>query len=255
MAKRRRNSLPAASQTGRRGGFLPRRSGSLREALAFRYPHQAATQAPSKQTATGRKGRAKDEEAAEKTREPKQTVRTWRRPAFASGQPAGREYGSAIHAALQYIRYEACGGAEAVAGEIKRLVEQRFLTEEQGRLVEREQLAAFFATPLGTKLRTGTPYLREFKFSILDSGSHYGEGLEEESVLLQGVVDCALLEEDGITVIDFKTDRVTKQTLAQAAERYAVRLRTYGEALRRIYEKPIKESYLYFFHINQFVKL
>lgn len=139
--------------------------------------------------------------------------------------------------------------------EIRRLVEQRFLTEEQGRAVNCEKIAAFFATPVGQKLRSGTPHLREFKFSILDDSSHYGEGLEEEKVLLQGVVDCALVEPDGITVVDFKTDRVTAETLAAVKERYAVQVKTYGEALRRIYEMPIKAQYLYFFHIDAFVEI
>lgn len=227
----------------------------LRKALSFRYDYAAPTQAPSKQTATGRKGRVKDAEAAEDTQEPKHILRTWRRPAFLSRQTAGKAYGSAIHAALQYLRYENCGNTEAVSQEVTRLVEGGFLTQEQGSLVNCEKIALFFESEIGTKLRTGTPYLREFKFSILDDGSHYGEGLEGEQVLLQGVVDCALLEMDGITVVDFKTDHVTEETVAAVAERYRLQVQTYGEALSRIYEKPIKAQYLYFFRLDRFVEI
>ena len=113
--------------------------------------------------------------------------------------------------------------------------------------------AAFFATSLGKKLRQGTDHLREFKFSILDDASDYGEGLEEECVLLQGVVDCALLESDGITIIDFKTDYVTETTLPEVVERYRLQVLTYAEALSRIYEMPIKARYLYLFHLDKFV--
>lgn len=227
----------------------------LKKALLFQYDHSAATQAPSKQTATDRKGRIKDAEAAENTREPKHPVRTWRRPAFLTQQVEGKAYGSAIHAALQYLRYENCGSTEEVSGEIKRLVEEGFLTKEQGSLVNCEKIARFFTTEIGTKLRTGTPYLREFKFSILDDGRHYGDGLEGEQVLLQGVVDCALLEEDGITVVDFKTDYVTEETLATVTDRYRPQVQTYGEALSRIYEMPIKAQYLYFFRLDRFVEV
>lgn len=227
--------------------------GQLKSALSFRYGHIAATQAPSKQTATGRKGRVKDAEAAENAEEPKRPVRTWRQPGFLSRQTEGRAYGSAIHAALQYLRYESCGSTEAVEGEVRRLVEDGFLTEEQGKLANCGKIARFFESEIGTKLRTGTPYLREFKFSILDDGRHYGEGLEGERVLLQGVVDCALLEEDGITVVDFKTDSVTEDTLPIVAERYRPQVQTYGEALGRIYEMPIKARYLYFFRLDRFM--
>ena len=74
-------------------------------------------------------------------------------------------------------------------------------------------------------------------------------------MLLQGVVDCAILEEDGITVLDFKTDRVTKETVASTANRYRPQLETYAEALSRIYERPVKEKYLYFFHLGELTAL
>lgn len=227
----------------------------LRKALSFQYGYTAATQAPSKQTATDRKGRFKDAEAAEHAQEPKHLKRAWRKPSFLSKQVEGKAYGNAIHAALQYLRYENCGSMQEVSQEILRLVENGFLTQEQGSLVNCEMIARFFATEIGQKLRMGTKHLREFKFSILDDGRHYGEGLEGEEVLLQGVVDCALLEEDGITVLDFKTDHVTGQTLATVVERYRAQVQTYGEALSRIYEMPIKAQYLYFFRLDQFVEV
>ena len=225
----------------------------LQNALSFRYAHAAATQAPSKQTATGRKGRIKDEEAAEDTQESRNVLRTWRRPSFLEESVQGKTYGSAMHAAMQYIRYENCGSAEQVAQEIARLVEEGFLSALQGELVNCQHIAAFFETDFGTKLRQGTEHLREFKFSILDDGVHYGEGLSGEQVLLQGVVDCALLEEDGITVVDFKTDKVSEETLSELAERYRSQVNTYAEALSRIYQMPVKSRKLYFFRLKRFV--
>ena len=101
----------------------------------------------------------------------------------------------------------------------------------------------------------GATCLREFKFSILDDGRNYGEGLEGEQVLLQGVVDCALLEPDGITIIDFKTDRVTEETVDATADRYRLQVQTYADALSRIYEMPVKRKMLYFFSLDTFYEL
>lgn len=225
----------------------------LREALAFEYAHLSATQAPSKQTATGRKGRMKDEEAAEDTREPTNAYRSWRKPSFVEEIRGGKDYGSAIHAAMQYIRYECCTDEAGVKREIDHMVHRGLLSAEQGKLVNTAHIAAFFDTEIGRRLRSGTEHLREFKFSILDDGSNYGEDLYAEQVLLQGVVDCALLEEDGITVLDFKTDRVSEDTLASVVQRYTLQVNTYAEALSRIYELPVKGKYLYFFRLNRFV--
>ena len=226
----------------------------LGDSLRFRYGHLPATQAPSKQTATGRKGRVKDAEAEEFT-PLKHRTRIWREPSFLHQKTEGKAYGSAIHAAMQYVKYENCGSTEAVRQELDRLVEQGFLSREQGELVRPGKIADFFATDIGTKLRNGAQCLREFKFSILDDGTHYGEDLEGEQVLLQGVVDCALVEPDGITILDFKTDYVTEESLPEVTERYRLQLRTYAEAMTRIYELPVKACMLYFFKLNRFVTL
>jgi ATP-dependent helicase/nuclease subunit A len=74
-------------------------------------------------------------------------------------------------------------------------------------------------------------------------------------VLLQGVVDCALLEEDGITVVDFKTDHVNEENLPVKTEHYRSQVLTYAQALSRIYRKKIKGVYLYFFCLNRFVQV
>ena len=243
-----------ATETSREEKKLPKEMiHRLQQALDFRYEHTAATLAPSKMTATQRKGRVKDQEAAEHTDESGTIRRNWRKPAFLGTEIQGKTYGSAIHAVMQYIRYENCADEAGVDAEIKRLVEQRFVTEEAASMADRRRIAAFFTTPVGWKLRKGIPYVREFKFSVLDDASHYGEGLEGEQVLLQGVVDCALIEEDGITVLDFKTDYVTEETLPDLVERYRLQVQTYGDAMKRIYGKPVKASMLYFFRLNRFV--
>jgi len=247
---------PGAAETERKTGSVSQETVErIRRAMAFRYPHQSATAAPSKQTATDRKGRRKDEEAAENAPEVRKVHRKWRRPSFMSREISGTEYGSAMHTALQYLSYENCGSAEAVSEEIRRLVENGCLTQQQAEFLDPESIYRFFRSELGTRLRSGVRHLREFKFSILDDGVHYDPSLAGEQVLLQGVVDCALLEEDGITVIDFKTDYVTEETLRETAARYRSQVQTYAEALEKIYEMPVKESYLYFFRLDRFVKV
>ena len=56
-------------------------------------------------------------------------------------------------------------------------------------------------------------------------------------------------------MLDFKTDRVTPDTLPQAVDRYRTQVQTYKEALERIYEKKVKKALLYIFHLDQFVEL
>ena len=226
----------------------------MRQGLSFQYAHTGATVTPSKQTATQRKGRIKDAEAAEDTQEPKQITRQWRKPGFAKQERGGKEYGNAIHAVMQYINYTACEDEAAVASEVKRLVADRYISPEQGSMIPVQKLAAFFASDFGKRMRHGD-VVREFKFSILEDAGAYDPALEGEQVLLQGVVDCALLEEDGITVLDFKTDYVTPETLPHALARYRSQVKAYAMAMERIYQKKVKQALLYFFHMDRFAEV
>lgn len=227
----------------------------IRKGLSFHYPHLSATLTPSKQTATDRKGRSKDLEASEHAPEQPVILRKWRKPAFERTDLSGREYGNVMHTIMQYISYEKCVNPEGIRRELHRLVEAGFLTQDQSDSVDPGKLLKFFSSEIGRKLNGDIPYLREFKFSILDSGIQYDPTLDGEQIMLQGVVDCAILEEDGIIVIDFKTDYVTEDTLPEIIRRYRMQIHTYAEALHRIYEQPIKAKYLYLFHLDRFVSV
>ena len=88
---------------------------------------------------------------------------------------------------------------------------------------------------------------REFKFSVLvDAGNYFPEAAGEQ-VLLQGVTDCCLIDPDGVTVLDFKTDRVRPGGEAARAEHYRGQLAGYAAALSRIFGRPVREQILYFF--------
>ena len=219
--------------------------------LRFRYGHLPATETPSKLTATALKGREKDKEAAEDAPAPA-IYRSWRKPAYVEQRLRGAEHGTAVHTVLHYLRFDHCGSEEEIRGEVDDMVRKGILTRLEADSVEIAKIFGFFQTSLGQKLREGQG-LREFKFSVLEDASCYADGLEEEKILLQGVVDCAILEDDGVTILDFKTDRVTEQTLPELTERYRAQVVAYARAVSRIFERPIKAAYLYFFHLGEFV--
>ena len=207
-------------------------------------------------TATQRKGRSKDQEAAENAQDPHhQITHAWRTPSFVQQKIEGKTYGTAIHSVMQYIDYEKCMDVNSVDAQIKLLSDSGFITADAAEMADRKQIAAFFESPIGQKLRSGVPSVREFKFSILDDGENYADGLEGEQVLLQGVVDCAMIEDDGLTIIDFKTDYVTEESLPELVERYRIQVQTYAQAMKRIYQRNVKASYLYFFRLNRFVAI
>ena len=225
----------------------------LKKSLEFVYPHRKATIAPSKLTATQLKGRLKDVEVSENATQQSITHRIFRKPAFSEKKRTGQSYGNAVHAVMQYIDFKKCGTLEDTKLEVERLVSERFISAEQADVIEPALIHRFFETELGRKVMHSNCLLREFKFSVLDDGTNYIAELTDEKILLQGVVDCAVVDTEGITIIDFKTDTVTENNLLNVAKQYYEQVRVYAWALKRIFGLPIKDAYLYFFKLNKFV--
>lgn len=223
---------------------------TISKSLEFLYPYRSATKIPSKLTATELKGRLIDEEIAQNAQTSDKGQIRWKGPSDTVKQ--GAAYGSALHAVMQFIRYDACKSQEGVHNELKRLVSEQFISQEQADAVDVQSIVAFFKTEPGLKALNAN-VLREFKFTVLQRASEYFDGATEDEVLLQGVVDLAILEDDGITVVDFKTDKVDEKTIHTVALNYFPQVRAYSKALEEIYEKPVKQSLLYFFRTGEFV--
>ena len=81
----------------------------------------------------------------------------------------------------------------------------------------------------------------------------FDPSLVGEQILMQGVVDCAMVDDDGIVIIDFKTDHVIDGELQKSVDRCSGQVDAYARALSRIYQRPVKEKWLYFFSIGEFV--
>ena len=156
---------------------------------------------------------------------------------------------------MQYLDFKKCSDYEGIVNDIDRMVQRGLITKEQGRIIDIEQITAFFRSDLGKRMIDGKQVLREFKFSILEDASTYYSGVEHDRILLQGVIDCALVEDDGITVLDFKTDRITSDNRQERVLQYSRQVDTYVKALTRIYELPVKNAYIYFFSTGELVEI
>lgn len=225
----------------------------IEASLGFVYAHSGATVTPSKQTATQIKGREKDQEVAEGANNT--PTFQWRKPTFAAQEKQGTVRGKAMHTVLQYIDYDQCQNAEQIQHQISQMVERKLLPGDWADMVDVSLLLQLFQTPMGQRLAHHDHVIREFKFSILDDASRYNQDVTQERVLLQGVVDCAILDDDGIVILDFKTDRIGPEKLAERVDFYKPQVKAYATALTRIYQIPVKSVQLYFFALNQFVEV
>lgn len=160
----------------------------------------------------------------------------------------GMERGTAAHKALGSLPLEALrelhGEAllRAVTLGLDALARQEILQPPEREAVEANALCAFYESPLGQRLLGAETVEREWPFTLLC----------EQQLILQGVLDCCFLEEEGWVLIDYKTDRIPPDAIAL---RYRSQLRWYMRALREITGYPVKAACLYALEHGSFIDI
>ena len=226
---------------------------ALEAALTFTDPHAAASALPSKVTATELKHAGISDPETDGAALLGARRRTFRMPDFREEDKplTATERGTATHRVLQYLRFTDAGSEDAVRAQIASLVRAGYLSERDARAVKVDSVRSLMRSPLGARLyaaeQAGT-VRREFRFSLLFAANRLLGGEVTDEVLLQGVVDCWWEEDDGVVILDYKTDRIPKDAVPERTAYYASQLRAYGEAMARITGKPVKERLLFFLH-------
>ncbi|WP_413372696.1 helicase-exonuclease AddAB subunit AddA [Paenibacillus taichungensis] len=205
-----------------------------------------------------------------------------RRPKFMEEkQLTGAERGTVYHTLMQHLPVDGSPvDSQIVEQTLLRLVELQILLPHQAEVIESDQLAGFFNTEPGTELLRAEWVKREIPFiyglpahhspaewlqnlspdagmQTLEEDGNMQASLENETVLVQGIIDC-LYEVDGeLVLLDYKTDRVLEHRggLDKLTENYRFQLELYGRAIEDILGRKVDRKWLYFFDGGHAMKL
>nr|MCR5485356.1 PD-(D/E)XK nuclease family protein [Clostridiales bacterium] len=208
------------------------------ERLSYRYPYDSLVGVIAKYSASGLNSEEGiDEHFASSV------------PSFASdGGMTAAQRGTAVHKFMQLADFKKIG-AFGVESELSRLYNEGYLTNDERKAADRPSVRAFFKSEAAKRIFSSEKVFREKRFTIEKNASDIHGDLPEntanEKIIIQGMVDCAFVEDGKIVVLDYKTDRCSTEELK---ERYKNQLLIYGDAMRAITGMDIKELILYSFY-------
>ena len=201
---------------------------------------------------TGQEGKAVAPEWDEETEARQQAKEKLDSPLIQKMKAEGKNIGAAIgdsyHHALAFYDY---------SKDISQLSE--FLSPEEYGLLNQEKLKKFLDSPLGQL------FAKAYKENTLYREQHFMQEVEYEKlfpedggdnvekVILQGIIDAFIMEEEGIILVDYKTDRVKDEE--ELRNRYQKQIDLYSEALEQILGKKVKRRVLYSFSLGEEVDL
>jgi len=164
------------------------------------------------------------------------------------------ERGTAAHKFMEFCDYTAA--AQDLEMEIERLYEWEYITKEEADAINREAIKAFFQSEIYKTLLSADKVYNEYRFMTKLDCSKLNSEIPENSgeyTLVQGVADCVAIMNDGIIILDYKTDNSDDEEYFK--KEYSYQLELYSEAISKIFSMPIKRKVIYAFTLKKCIEI
>lgn len=240
--------------------YVPELKEQLENRFSYAYPHAHLRDIPVKVTVSDLKKRGYEEEdiSYEVYFEPDVIPLI---PEFIkdSGKEEykGAQRGTAYHRLLECLDFERSGSLEQIEQQIGELTESRKLEKQEAECISSQQIFDFVNSSLGQRMAAAEKnhaLYREQPFVIAQKASavksRWGE---EETILVQGIIDVYFQEGDNLILADYKTDSV--KSAKELKEHYHIQLEQYADALERLTGKKVKEKMIYSFTLGCSIEL
>lgn len=177
------------------------------------------------------------------------------KPRFMRDKITGADRGTAIHKFLEKCDFSVA--SVDVASEKDRLLSSNVLNEKEYGVIPEAEMNLFFDSAIIKRLLSADEVLKEYAFSILKkAGDIYSDipaEIASEEIVVQGMLDCAFIENGNAVLIDYKTDSITDEN--EYISIYKPQIDIYAEALEKCKGCKVTERYIYSLKLNKFISL
>jgi len=230
----------------------------INEYLEFKYPFEKETKIKAKLTVSelkrlGQKESFEDSEELILRKEKEDLV-----PNFIKQKVGGVDVGTLYHTVLENMPLQTT--VLDLNNYLLSLIEKGKILKEEYHLLDILKLNHFIHSDVAGRMRIAEEKGKLYKEKQFVMGLKAKEVhhllKSDEIILVQGVIDVYFEEEDGIVLLDYKTDGVDKNFGEEILKkRYDVQLKFYEKALVLLTGKAVKEKIIYSFGLNKEIRL
>lgn len=217
----------------------------IREKAEYNYPYAALANVSAKVSPSQLEPSAADI----------QRIATEKPQFLAKSSMSSASRGTATHKFMEFFDYSA--EVLDVDGQIEKMLENHHLMPEEAAVLEREKLKKFFESDTAERIKRSPLLLREKKVTVgIRARDIYPQlrGADgDETIVVQGYVDCAFEEDGELIIVDYKTDRRIDDE--ELRRRYKNQLKLYEYALSRCMSKRVRETVIYSFELGRAISL
>lgn len=234
--------------------YKPELKKYFEEQFAYRYPYAKDHTVKMNFTVSELKKRAYlAEEGGELLIEEPEVIPLLPRFMQQESELTGASRGTAYHKLMELLDFSKDYDAESLKGMIDSLQSDGKLSEEMASCIRISDVLGFLHSSSGRRMQAAAKKGRlkkEQPFVLgIDAGEIYPEEKNGETLLVQGIIDVYFEEEDGLVVLDYKTDQVHRAE--ELREKYHAQLEYYAGALEQILGQHVKEKIIYSFTLRE----
>ncbi len=225
--------------------------------FSYRYPYEKAGEMKLKFTVSELKRQNEEpEESGELLYKEEEQIPLLPKKLMEEGALRGAGRGTAYHKVLELLDFQKEYRKESLENELKEMERNEKISKEIYNTIWIWDILKFLSTRSAKRMHQAAALGRLHKeqpFVLgVDAQEIYPKeelaGMEE-LLLIQGIIDVWFEEEDGLVLLDYKTDRVTKGE--ELREKYRAQLEYYAQALERVTGKRVKEKIIYSFALQE----
>ena len=168
----------------------------------------------------------------------------------------GARRGTLYHLVMEHMDPSEPDVEKALEG----FVNEGLISLEEQATINRNKIRHFWTSSLGKRFIDAYLKGQGFREKQFIIGVPAGEVRDvvlkrspEELIMIQGIIDMYFEEEDGLVLVDYKTDRV--RDAEELTEKYQLQLDLYERALTQITGKSVKEKLIWSFYLDREIRV
>ncbi len=155
-------------------------------------------------------------------------------------KPTAAEVGSAAHLLLQHLDFTRPCDTPDLNAQLQSIIDRRLITPAAAKAVDLESICWLVSSSIGILIR------RHHKNVLREVPVYFARDAENapapqspfDRVMIRSRLDVLIPTERGFEIVDYKTDRVTKETLPERIKFYKSQMDLYRDALQAVIGKP-----------------
>lgn len=163
------------------------------------------------------------------------------------------EIGTITHYVLQKLDLKKEYTKNEIEALVQKLVQSQMITQVEAEAIQIEKIYTFTKNEFAARIRKSNNIYQEVPFYTYLRVDEIYQEKSSDNILVQGIIDLYFEENDGIVLVDYKTDYVNNEQ--ELVKKHKEQLKIYKQALEEATNKKVKEVYLYSTYLDKAIKM